>query len=115
MSRSSGGNASARAVEAEPAEPEEEKFNTCGHCQFATFLESRWTFCLFATTPIPSDESGNLLVVIVDSGAEEQVVSLADWKSLGEPLLKLAQVRLRSATGDDMGVSGSFCGAWMVR
>ena len=29
-----------------------EKFNTCGHCQFATFLESRWTLCLFATTPI---------------------------------------------------------------
>ena len=44
----------------------------------------------------------------MDSGAKEHVVSLADWKSLGEPLLKLAQVRLRSATGDDMGVSGSF-------
>ena len=38
----------------------------------------------------------------MDSGAEEHVVSLADWKSLGEPLLKLAQVRLRSATGDDI-------------
>ena len=36
------------------------------------------------------------------------MVSLADWKSLGEPVLKPAQVRLRSATGDDMGVSGSF-------
>ena len=36
------------------------------------------------------------------------MVSLADWRSLGEPLLKPAQVRLRSATGDDMGVSGSF-------
>ena len=35
-------------------------------------------------------------------------MSLADWKSLGEPVLKPAQVRLRSATGDDMGVSGSF-------
>ena len=44
----------------------------------------------------------------MDSGAEEHVVSMADWKSLGEPLLKPAQVRLRSATGDDMGVSGSF-------
>ena len=44
----------------------------------------------------------------MDSGAEEHVVSLADWKSLGEPVLKPAQVRLRSATGDDMGVSGSF-------
>ena len=29
-------------------------------------------------------------------------------KSLGEPVLKPAQVRLRSATGDDVGVSGSF-------
>ena len=28
------------------------KFNTCGHCQSATFLDSRWTFSLFATTPI---------------------------------------------------------------
>ena len=46
--------------------------------------------------------------MIVDSGAEEHVVSLADWRRLGEPLLKPAQVRLRSATGDDMGVSGSF-------
>ena len=46
---------------------------------------------------LPSDESGNLLNMIMDSGAEEHVVSLADWKSLGEPLLKPAQVRLRSA------------------
>ena len=51
----------------------------------------------------------------MDSGAEEHMVSLADWKSLGEPVLKPAQVRLRSATGDDMGVSGSLYGAWMVR
>ena len=55
----------------------------------------------------------------MDSGAEEHVVSLADWKSLGEPVLKPAQVRLRSATGDDRGVSGSFivrgwCGKQMV-
>ena len=33
---------------------------------------------------------------------------MLDWKSLGEPLLKPAQVRLRSVTGDDMGGSGSF-------
>ena len=46
--------------------------------------------------------------MIMDSGAEEHVVSLADWKSLGESVLKPAQVRLRSATGDDMRVSGSF-------
>ena len=57
---------------------------------------------------LPSDESGNLLNMNMESGAEEHVVSLADWKSLSEPLLKPAQVRLRSATGDDMGVSGSF-------
>ena len=44
----------------------------------------------------------------MDSGAEEHVVSLADWKSLGGPVLKPAQVRLRSAIGDDMRVSGSF-------
>ena len=48
---------------------------------------------------LPSGEFGNLLNMIMDSGAEEHVV-LADWKSLGEPLLKLAQVRLRSAIGD---------------
>ena len=84
-----------------------EKVHTCGHCQSAAFLDSRWTFCLFATTPI-SRQSGDLLNLIMDSGPEEHVVSLADWKSLGEPLLKPAQVRLRSATGDDMGVSGSF-------
>ena len=35
-------------------------------------------------------------------------MSLADWKCLGEPVLKPAEVRLRNATGDDMGVSGSF-------
>ena len=52
--RSSGGCASARAVVAEPAEPEEEReeFNTCGHCQSVIFLDSRWTLCLFATTLI---------------------------------------------------------------
>ena len=57
---------------------------------------------------LPSVESGNLLSVTMDSGAEEHVVSLPDWKSLGEPLLNPAQVRFRSGTGDDMGVSGSF-------
>ena len=41
---------------------------------------------------LPFDEPGNLLNMIMDSGAEEHEVSLADWKSLGEPLLKLAQV-----------------------
>ena len=53
-------------------------------------------------------DSGNLLNMIMDSGAEKHVVSLDDWRRLGKPLLKPAQVRLRSATGDDMGVFGSF-------
>ena len=57
---------------------------------------------------LPSDESGDLLNMIINSGAEEHVVSLADCMSLRGPLLKPAQVRLRSAAGDDMGVSGSF-------
>ena len=48
-----------------------------------------------------------MLDLIMDSGAEEHVVSLADWKSLGEPMLEPAQIRLRNATGDDMGVSGN--------
>ena len=79
------------------------KFNTCAHCQSVIFLDSRWTLCLFATTfDHQSVESGNLVNSIMDSGAEEHVVSLADWKGLGGPVLKPAQVRLRSAAGDDM-------------
>ena len=51
--RSSGGNASARAVEWNPLSlRRREKFHTCGHCQSSTLLESRWTFCLFPTSPI---------------------------------------------------------------
>ena len=90
-----------------------EKFNTCGHCQSATFLGSLWTLCLFGTTPI-SDESGNLLNMIMDVGAKEHVVSLAE--SLGESVLKPAQVRLRGATGDELHWSfWQFYGPWMVR
>ena len=80
MCRSSGGNVSPRAVEVKPAEPGEERGN-----------QHVWA----------------LSVCNIHSGAEEHVVSLADWKSLGEPMLKPAQVRLRSATGDGLGVSGS--------
>ena len=108
--RSSGGNASARAVEAEPAEPEEER-----EIQHVWALSVRDVsgipldvLSVCDNFDLPSDESGNLLTMIMDSGAEEHVVLLPDWKSLGEPLLKPAQVRLRSATGDDIGVSGSF-------
>ena len=106
MCRSSGGNASARAVEEEPAEPEDERemqhvwaLSVCdisGSPSDAPFVRDN--------SDLPSGESGNLL----NMSAEEHYVSLADWKSLGEPLFKPAQVRLCSATGDDMGVSGSF-------
>ena len=99
--RSSGGNAS---------EPEEER--EIQHvwapsvCDMSDLPLGVLSVC--DNSDLPSDEFGNLLNMIMDSGAEEHVVSLADWKSLGETLLKPAQVRLRSATGDDMGVSGSF-------
>ena len=108
--RSSGGNASARAVGVEPAEPEEEReiqhVWALSVCDISGIPLDVLSVC--DNSDLPSDESGNLLDMIMHSGAEEHVVLLADWKSLGEPLLKLAQVRLRSATGDDMGVSGSF-------
>ena len=97
--RSSGGNANARAVEVEPVEPEEEKET-----------QHVWALSVYDTSGLPLDalsvcdnsdlQSGNLLKKIMGS--------LADWKSLREPVLKPAQVRLRSATGDNMGVSGSF-------
>ena len=110
MCRSSGGNASARAVEVEPAEPEEEREIqhewALAVCDISGLPLDALSVC--DNSDLPSDESGNLLNMIMDSGAEEHVVSLADWKSLGEPVLKPAEVRLRSATGDDMGVSGSF-------
>ena len=105
--RSSGGNASAPAVEVEPAEPEEER--EIQHVLAVSVRDISGlpldALSVCDISDLPSDESGN---IIMDSGAEEHVVSLADWKSLGEPVLKPAQVRLRRATGDDMGVSGSF-------
>ena len=104
LCRSSGVNASARAVEEEPAEPEEEReiqhVWALSVCDISGLPLDVFSVC--DNSDLPSDESGNMLNVIMDFGAEEHVVSLADWKSLGEPLLKLAQVRLRSATGDDM-------------
>ena len=108
--RSSGGNARARAVEAEPAEPEKEReiqhVWALSVCDISGIPSDALSVC--DNSDIPSNESGNLLNMIMDSGAEEHVVSLADRKSLGEALLKPAQVRLRNATGDGTGVSGSF-------
>ena len=108
--RFSGGNANARVVELEPVELEEEReiqhVWALSVCDISGFPLDALSVC--DNSDLPFDESGNLLNIIMDSGAEEHVVSLADWKSLGEPVLKPAQVGLRSATGDDMGVSGSF-------
>ena len=102
--RSSGGTASARAVEVEPAEPEEE--TVIQHVWALSVCDSSGlpldTLSVCDNSDLPSDESGDLLNMIMDSGAEEHVVSLTDWKSLGEPVLKPAQIRLRSATRDDM-------------
>ena len=85
-----------------------EKFNTCGHrpfCDISGIPSDALSVC--DNSDLPFGESGNLLNMIMDFCSEEHVVSLADWRSPGGPLLKPAQVRLRSATGDDM-VSGSF-------
>ena len=91
-----GAKANAQAVDLD--EPDEE----CKEIQHVWAL----SVCNKSET-LPVD-SGNLLNMIMDSGAEEHVVSLDDWRRLGKPLLKPARVRLRSATGDDMGVSGSL-------
>ena len=100
MCRSSGGNASARSLR-------RKEFNRAlSVCDRSGLPLDALSVC--DNSDLPSVGSGNLLNMIMDSGAEEHVASLADWRSLGEPLLKPAQVRLRSATGDDMGVSGSF-------
>ena len=47
------------------------------------------------------------------------MVSFADWRLWGESSVKPARVRSRSATGDDMGVTGSvlvrgWCGEQLV-
>ena len=111
--RSSGGNAGARTVEAEPAEPEEEReiqhVWALSVCDISGIPSD--ALCVCDNSDVPFDEFGNLLNMIMDSVAEEHVVSLADWRSLGEPLLKPAQVRLHSATGDDMAVLWSVDGA----
>ena len=74
--RSSGGNASARAVEVEPAEPEEEReiqhVWALSVCDISGIPLDVLSVC--DNTDLPSDESGNLLNMIMDSGAEEHVV-----------------------------------------
>ena len=94
----------------EPAEPEEEReiqhVWALSVCDKSGIPSDALSVC--DNSDLPSGESGNLLNMIMDCGVEEHEVSLADWRSFGEPLLKPAQFRMRSATGDDTGVSGSF-------
>ena len=87
---------SARAVEVSE-EPEDEE---CKEIQHA------WTLAVCKVDDVIN--SGNVLNMIMDSGAEEHVVSVDDWRRLGAPVLKPVQIRLRNATGDGKGVSGSF-------
>ena len=86
MCQSSGANASARAVEVELTEPEEEReiqhvwaLSVCDNSGIPLDILS-----VCDNSDLPFNESGNLLDMIMDSGAEEHVVSLADWRSLGE-------------------------------
>ena len=90
--RSSGGNTVARAVEVEPAEPDEETLSVCDISELPLDALS-----VCDNSDLPSNGSGNLLNIVMNSGADEHVVSLADWKSI--------------ATGDDMVVSGRL---WCV-
>ena len=104
MCRSSGGNASARAVEVEPAVLEEERK-----------IQLVWALSVCDNSDLPSGESGFLLNMIMDSGAEELVVSLADWRSLGEPLLETCSSSLEQCDWRRHVSFWKFCGAWMVR
>ena len=115
MCRSSGGNANARAVEVEPVEPEEEReiqhVWALSVCDTSGFPLHALSVC--DISDFPSDESGNLLNMIMDSGAEEHVVSQTGkvWVSQCGNLLKFdCAVRLVTI----LAVSGQFYGAWMV-
>ena len=69
-------NANARAVEMESDDPNEEEYKEIQHV---------WAMSVCNKSGTQSGESGgNLLSMIMDSGAEEHVVSLADWRRLGE-------------------------------
>ena len=74
--RSPGGNASARAVEVEPAELEEEReiqhVWALSVCDISGIPLDVLSVC--DNSDLPSDETGNLLNMIMDSDAEEHVV-----------------------------------------
>ena len=75
MCRSSGGNANARAVEVEPAEPEEEREiqHVWARSVYDTSGLPLDALSVCDNSDLPSDESVNLLNMIMDSGAEEHV------------------------------------------
>ena len=67
-----------------------------------------WTMAVCTSTEhMVHDIGEDNLSMIMDSGAEEHVITKGDWQRLGEPKLQHAQVRLWSATDDDMEVFGS--------
>ena len=69
-------NANARAVEVEPVEREEEReiqhVWALSVCDISGFLLDALSVC--DNSDLPFNESGNLLIKIMDSGAEEHVV-----------------------------------------
>ena len=85
----SGQNANARAVEREPDDLDK---TPCKDIQ---------SFSAMTLGSSPRSQTGDsgseFLYMIMDSGAEEQAISHADWRHLGEPSLRPAQVSLRSA------------------
>ena len=65
--------------------------------------------CLCAVRLVLRHDSGSVsLYMIMGSGAEEHVISHAEWRNWGELSLRHTQVRLRSVTGDDTEVIGSI-------
>ena len=70
MCRSSGGNANARAVETEPAEPGEEReiqhVWALSVCDISGLPSDALSVC--DNSDIPTDESGNQVNMIMDSG-----------------------------------------------
>ena len=78
----SGQNANARAVEREPVDPDETLY---------TNMQSVWAMSVCSS---PHGSGICFLYMLMDSGAEEHVISNAGWRHLGGPSLSPAQARL---------------------
>ena len=90
----SGQNANARAVKLEPDVPDETLYNE---------IQNVWALSVYSMPGSQTRDSGSeFLYMIMDSGGEEHEFSQADWENVGEPSLRPAQVRFRSAAGDDL-------------